>query len=99
MQKEVDGMISGHLKDAFALCEFAAFLYNEVEVKGNESWTELSAAVKLLEMRRAQELNKGSSFPAISASGSNAAIVHYSPTPETDKAITRSEIYMRKCIV
>lgn len=40
------------------------------------------------------ESYRGLSFPTISAVGSNAAIVHYAPTPETDKQITRNEIYL-----
>lgn len=41
-----------------------------------------------------QQHFRGISFPTISACGSNAAIVHYYPTPETDKKITRDEIYL-----
>lgn len=62
---------------------------------GHENeWTEMSAAAKLSELRLAQELSRGDSFTTISASGSNAAVIHYSPTPETDAKINKSAIYL-----
>ena len=39
--------------------------------------------------RASQENSRGTSFGTISAFGSNGAIIHYSPTPETDATITR----------
>merc|ERR1711974_337377 len=36
----------------------------------------------------------GTSFGTISAFGSNGAIIHYSPTPETDAPITRDGLFM-----
>lgn len=41
-----------------------------------------------------QEHFRGLSFQTISAVGAHAALVHYSPTLETDKRITRKEIYL-----
>lgn len=41
-----------------------------------------------------QEHFRGLSFQTVSAVGAHAAIVHYSPTLETDKRITRDEIYL-----
>ena len=38
--------------------------------------------------------NRGLSFPSISSSGANGAIIHYRPTNLTDKAITTDEMYL-----
>lgn len=34
------------------------------------------------------------SFSTISSSGPHGAIIHYSPTPETDRPITTEELYL-----
>ena len=91
---EAEGMIEAHVKDAVALCKFAAKL--EEEIQAGNNWTEISAAELLLDYRKKQKDNKGTSFHSISAFGSNGAIIHYLPTPETDKVITTDGLYMRK---
>ena len=88
-------MVNAHIRDAFAVCEWAAFMEDQIQVQGlNSAWTEISAAEHLSSLRRAQPLNRGDSFTTISASGSNAAIIHYSPTPETDAAVNDTAIFM-----
>ncbi|MDK2413724.1 M24 family metallopeptidase, partial [Aphanizomenon sp. 202] len=74
-----------HLKDAVALCDFLALLENEV-IAGTY-WDELSAAAKSEEFRSQQEDFLSLSFDTISASGPNAAVIHYSPSPETNRQI------------
>ena len=41
-------------------------------------------------------MNRGLSFPAISASGSNAAVIHYQPQESTVKGINTEDIYLRE---
>ncbi|KAK3597295.1 hypothetical protein CHS0354_010927 [Potamilus streckersoni] len=89
---EVDGMKSAHVRDAVALISFLAKL--EKEVKEGKLWTELSAAEELEKYRRDQDYNRGLSFDSISGSGSNGAIIHYSVTNATNKAITTKEMYL-----
>lgn len=91
---EAEGMMEAHVKDAVALCKFAAQL--DQEVREGINWTEISASDLLLNYRRQQKYNKGASFHSISAFGSNGAIIHYLPTPETDKIINTNGLYMRK---
>ena len=91
---EAKGMIEAHVKDALALCRFAAHI--ETEIKSGNNWTELSAAALLSEYRSQQNNSRGISFHPISAFGSNGAIIHYSSTNETNKAITKNGLYMRK---
>lgn len=89
---EVQGMINAHIRDGAALCEYFAWL-EETLGKG-ERITEISAAKKLLSFRAAQKYFKGMSFPSISSSGPNGAIIHYSPSPATDRALSTGEIYL-----
>ncbi|XP_052277351.1 xaa-Pro aminopeptidase 1-like isoform X7 [Dreissena polymorpha] len=89
---EVEGMKKSHIRDAVALISFLEKL--EREVKAGQPWTELSAANDLKTYRYAQQFNRGLSFTTISSSGSNGAIIHYSPSNMTDKKITTSEVYL-----
>lgn len=90
---EAEGMVQSHIRDAVALCEFAAHLEEDIEA-GVDTWTELSAAALLADYRSKQSLNMGTSFTTISAFGTNAAVIHYSPTNETDTKIDASNVYL-----
>jgi len=41
-----------------------------------------------------QEDFVGPSFETISSSGPNGGIIHYSPTPETDRKLSVDEMYL-----
>jgi len=93
-QVETNGMIQAHIRDAIALCDWAALMEEQLEVVGASNWTEISAANKLTEYREEISDNKGLSFGTISAFGPNGAIIHYSPTADTDAKITRNSLFM-----
>ncbi|XP_058827106.1 xaa-Pro aminopeptidase ApepP-like [Topomyia yanbarensis] len=88
---EAEGMRRAHIRDGAAVVRYLHWLEENVD-SGNV--TELSGASKLREFRSVQQNFVSLSFTAISAFGSNAAIVHYSPTEETDTLITRDNIYL-----
>ncbi|XP_055523640.1 xaa-Pro aminopeptidase ApepP-like [Wyeomyia smithii] len=88
---EAEGMRKAHIRDGAAVIRYLHWLEENVD---SENVTELSGAMKLREFRSLQENYVGLSFTAISAFGTNAAIVHYSPTEETDTLITRDNIYL-----
>ncbi|XP_038677780.1 xaa-Pro aminopeptidase 1 isoform X1 [Scyliorhinus canicula] len=88
---EVKGMRRAHIKDAVALCELFAWLEKEVP-KGNI--TELDASDKAAEFRSQQEKFVDLSFCTISSTGPNAAIIHYRPTPHTNRTLSTNEIYL-----
>lgn len=50
--------------------------------------------MELNSYRYSLALNKGLSFPTISALGENAAIIHYMPKKDSAKLLTRNEIYL-----
>ncbi|XP_034989028.2 xaa-Pro aminopeptidase 1 [Zootoca vivipara] len=88
---ESEGMRRAHIKDAVALCELFNWLEKEVP-KGNI--TEITAADKAEEFRSQQENFVDLSFATISSTGPNGAIIHYKPTPETNRTLSMNEIYL-----
>ena len=86
---EIQGFVNCHIRDGAALCSYFAWLEKEVP-KGKV--TEVSGSDKLESLRAAMDNFVGLSFPTISSVGSNAAIQHYHPMPETCKTLTTKEI-------
>ena len=56
--------------------------------------TELSAAAKLTALRAEQPQYVMDSFASISSYGPHGAVVHYSPTPETDTELKMDSLYL-----
>lgn len=88
---EVEGMRRAHIKDAAALCDFFSWLEKEVPQR---QITEIEAADKSEEFRKMQADYVSLSFDTISAVGSNGAIIHYKPSPETNKVLTDKELFL-----
>ncbi len=88
---EVEGARRAHERDGLALVRFLCWLEQAV---GRQKVTELSAAAKIEGLRAESELYRGPSFRTISAVGGHGAIVHYAPTPETDRRLRRGAIYL-----
>lgn len=88
---EVAGMRNAHIKDGAALCCYFSWLEENVPKGGV---TELSGATKLEEFRKLQHDFIGLSFPTISSSGPNGAIIHYQPTEASDRRITTDSLYL-----
>ena len=76
-------------KDSLALTRFIRWI---TTVESEE--TELSAAAKLLDLRRKIPEFRDLSFATISAYGDNAAIIHYEPETSHDRPIERRGMYM-----
>ena len=87
-----------HERDGVAMVRFLYWLERAMEL--NTRLTEMDIAEELLSFRRDQEYFMGESFGTISAYGSNAAIVHYTPTIETNKLIeNRGFLFFSKSVV
>ncbi len=96
-ETEISCTKQAHIKDGAAVVQFiywvkktmgedaepAAGGEGGLEAVGQTTLTEVDAADYLLECRRGQKGFHDLSFSTISAYGSNGAIVHYSPEPET----------------
>uniref|UniRef100_A0A2L2Y8C0 Xaa-Pro aminopeptidase 1 n=1 Tax=Parasteatoda tepidariorum TaxID=114398 RepID=A0A2L2Y8C0_PARTP len=91
---EINGARIAHIKDGAALSEFFHWLTLEIST-GN--LTEISAADKLEDIKKDLTDYVGLSFGTISASGPNAAIIHYQPSKETNRKLDPSEIYLCDC--
>ncbi len=86
---EQAGARSAHHRDGIALCGFLHWL--DLHGAGQ---TEMALAERLNRFRAASPLYRGESFPAISGSGPNGAIIHYRVTPESDRILQADEVYL-----
>lgn len=87
---ELDNLRKSHLKDGVAVTKFMYWLKHNV---GKEVITEISSSDYLEELRKSQEGFIELSFNTISAYQANAAMMHYSATPESN-AVLRSEGFL-----
>ena len=88
---ELSGMRRAHLRDGVALTKFLAWLE---ENASSGRLTELSTAKKLESFRREENEIQGLSFPTISGSGPNGAIVHYRVTEKSDRNLSQNSLYL-----
>ena len=81
---EVDNTRLAHVKDGVAVTKFMYWLKTNI---GKIPMTEISASDYLEARRREQENFIDLSFTTISAYGANAAMMHYSATPESNTGL------------
>lgn len=77
---ELQNLIKAHIKDAVAMTKFMYWLKTNV---GHIEMTEVTAQDYLANLRAEQEGFIDLSFGTISAYGPNAAMMHYSATPDS----------------
>ncbi len=82
---ENKNLVECYENDAVALVK--GFYYIFDCLKNGRAVTELDVCDKLLELRAAQPYNMGPSFDTIAAYKGNAAMMHYSPTPENNAVL------------
>lgn len=92
-ETELEGMRACHIRDGAALSEYFAWLENELVVK-KTVLDEVTAADKLEELRKKQKNFVGLSFPTISSTGANAAVIHYMPERGNCSTIDPNAIYL-----
>lgn len=88
---EAENIRNAELKDSIALTKFIYWVktnYDKTEI------TELSASGKLTSLRMEQEGYIRDSFEPLQAFGEHAAMMHYSPTPETDVVLKEGEMLL-----
>lgn len=83
-QTELRCTENAHIKDGTAMVQFIFWLKSNV---GKTAISEISAADKLETLRRQQTGCFDLSFDTISGYMENGAIVHYTPTPDTDRQL------------
>ncbi|MEM6385271.1 MAG: aminopeptidase P family protein [Pseudomonadota bacterium] len=90
-EAELQGMRDAHMTDAAAMIEFLSWFDEEAPQGG---LTEISAATKLEELRRAANTLQDISFETISGAGPNGAIIHYRVSEDTNRAIKPGDLYL-----
>jgi Xaa-Pro aminopeptidase len=88
---EIAGARAAQARDGAAMASFLAWFDREAP-KGK--LTEIDAVEALETFRRAGGLLKDVSFPSISGSGPNGAIVHYRVTRKTNRTIHPGELFL-----
>lgn len=88
---EIEGMRNAHIKDGLALCCYFSWLEKVVSY---EKITEISGADKLNEFRKCQKDYMGPSFNTISSVGPHGAIIHYTPSKNSDAQIVINQLYL-----
>lgn len=92
-ETELEGMRACHVRDGAALSEFFAWLEDILVVK-KEPLDEVQAADKLEAIRTSKENFAGLSFPTISSTGPNAAVIHYQPERGSCSVIDPNAVYL-----
>jgi Xaa-Pro aminopeptidase len=88
---EIKNSIKSHIYDGAALTKFLIWVKKNY-IKNNIN--EISAQQKLLQFRKKNKNFKFLSFPTISSSGPNGAIIHYKASKESNRKLKRGDIYL-----
>lgn len=83
-EAELSNIRNAHVKDGVAFTKFMYWLKTNI---GKIEITEISASDYLEGLRKEQELFVDLSFDTISAYGANAAMMHYTATPESNAVL------------
>jgi Xaa-Pro aminopeptidase len=88
---EIAGMKAAHKRDAVAMARFLHWLDGAA---ASGTLTEIEAVAALESFRRDTGRLKDVSFPTISGSGPNGAIVHYRVTESSNRTIGNNELFL-----
>lgn len=89
---EIENFRTAHIRDGCAMAQFCAAF--EQKLNAGETVTEWDVCVMLHQARRTQLHNCGESFATIAAYRENAAMMHYSPQPDSCKPLERSGLLL-----
>ena len=90
-KREIKNIKKAHIYDGVALTRYLFWLKKKFL---NKKITELSASRKLLKFREMNKDFRFSSFPTISGTGPNGAIIHYKATKKTNRKLRKGDIYL-----
>ena len=88
---EIKNSIKSHIYDGAALTKFIFWLKNSFRIK---KISEISAQEKLLEFRKKNKTFHNLSFPTISSSGPNSAIIHYKADKKSNRLLRKGDVYL-----
>ena len=90
-RREIENVKKTHIYDGVALTKYLFWLKKNFSKK---NVTEMSGSKKLFQLRKKNKNFKFSSFPTISGSGPNGAIIHYKATNDTNRKLKKGDIYL-----
>ena len=90
-KKEIKNTIKSHIYDGAALTKFLFWLKKNYK---KHNINEISAQEKLFQFRKKNKNFKFSSFPTISGSGPNGAIIHYRASKKSNRKLRKGDIYL-----
>jgi Xaa-Pro aminopeptidase len=90
-EAEIAGARAAHVRDGHAVARFLAWLDDNAT---SGTLDEITAVRKLETFRRDTNMLREISFPTISGSGPNGAIVHYRVTEATNRRIQPGELFL-----
>lgn len=88
---EIAGAKAAHERDAVAVVRYLAWLE---EAAADGTLDEITAVKKLEDFRRQTNKLREISFPTISGSGANGAIVHYRVTEASNRKLKAGELFL-----
>lgn len=92
-ETELAGVRNCHVRDGVAMCKFMSWLDRDVGEQ-RHAIDECQAAEKLDGLRAEQDLFVSLSFPTISSSDANGAIIHYRPEKKTCAQVSPDGMYL-----
>ena len=90
-KNEIKNMIKCHIFDGVALTRFLFWIKKNYT---KDKITEIKAQEKLLEFRKKNKKFKFLSFPTISGTGPNGAIIHYKASKSSNRILQKGDIYL-----
>ena len=90
-KKEIENIKKAHVYDGAALTKYLFWLKKNF-IKKNI--TEVSGAQKLFSLRKKNKSFKFLSFPTISGTGPNGAIIHYKASINSNRRLKKGDIYL-----
>ena len=88
---EINNMKKAHIEDGLALTRFIFWIKENFNKK---KITEISAQEKIYKLRKKNKNFKFLSFPTISSTGSNGAIIHYRASKKTNQVLKKGKLYL-----
>ncbi len=88
---ELENVREAHIKDGIAITKFMHWVKTRYD---KEPITELSSAAKLTELRAAQDSYISDSFEPLCAFADHAAMMHYSPSEESDVQLKSGAFFL-----
>ena len=90
-KNEIKNIKQAHIYDGAALTKFLFWIKKNYQTK---NVTEISASDKLYNFRKKNKKFKFLSFPTISGTGPNGAIIHYKATKKSNRKLKKGDVYL-----